>query len=146
MARLPIRGSCLCGAVRFELTAPPLFMACCHCSRCRKAGGGMAATVAVRSEDFRWVAGREHVVRYQPEPPWKLIRSFCGLCGTSLGEPDTNAEGGGFPIAASALDDDPGLRVVLHECVADKPAWLDLCDDAHQFPGSAHEHGEPSSE
>jgi hypothetical protein len=112
-------------------------MACCHCSRCRKAGGGMGATVAVRTEDLRWVSGPEHVVRYQPEPPWKLTRSFCGLCGTFLGEPDTNAEGGGFPIAASALDDDPGLRIVLHECVADKPSWLDLCDDAHQIPGPA---------
>jgi len=137
MPTLPIRGSCLCGAVRFEITAPPLFMACCHCSRCRKAGGSMNATVAVRSEDFRWVSGQEHVVRYQPEPPWTLIRSFCGICGAFLGEPDTNAEGGGFPIAVSALDDDPGLRIVLHECVSAKPAWLDLCDDAHQLEGPA---------
>lgn len=74
-----------------------------------------------------------------------LIRSFCGICGAFLGEPDTNAEGGGFPIAAGALDDDPDLRIVLHECVADKPAWLDLCDDAHQLPGPARDVLEPGA-
>ena len=81
-----------------------------------------------------------------PSPAGAVVDiSFCGICGAFLGEPDTNAEGGGFPIAASALDDDPGLRIVLHECVADKPAWLDLCDDAHQLQGPAEGNLEPGS-
>mgnify|MGYP000057617086 CR=1 FL=1 len=28
-------GSCLCGAVRFEITQAPLWAHNCHCSRCR---------------------------------------------------------------------------------------------------------------
>ena len=131
MGDKPIRGSCLCGGVRFEITGKPLFMACCHCSRCRKVGGG--TSVAVRAEHFRWVRGRELVAQYQPEPPYHLIRCFCRVCGSYLGEPDTNDQG--FPIAASALDDDPGVRRVLHEHVAEKPPWYEITDALPQFPG-----------
>lgn len=127
-----IRGSCLCGGVRFELTAPPLWMSRCHCSRCRKAGAG--PVVAVRARDFRWLAGEELVARYTPDPSYTLVRCFCRICGTPLGEPGTNERG--FPIAASALDDDPGVRLALHEYVAEKPDWVELHDDLPKFPGS----------
>ena len=30
----PIRGSCLCGGIRFEITGPPLWMAWCNYTRC----------------------------------------------------------------------------------------------------------------
>ena len=62
------------------------------------------------------------------------MRCFCGVCGTPLGEPDTNSTG--FPIAAIALDDDPLVRTCLHEHVADKPAWYEITDDAPRFEGS----------
>ena len=119
-----IRGSCLCGGIRFEVTGEPLTMAYCHCSRCRKAGG--IANVMVRAKDFRWTQGRELVSSYKPEPPWNLIRSFCKVCGTYLGEPETHPEA--FTISAHAFDDDPRIRPVLHEQVASKPPWYELTD------------------
>ncbi|MGH7288402.1 MAG: GFA family protein [Myxococcota bacterium] len=131
MTDQPIRGSCLCGAVRFEIAGRPLWMTWCHCSRCRKVGG--MANVTVRAEQFLWVQGRELVARYQPEPPFHLVRCFCRVCGSYLGEPDTNAKG--FPIAASALDDDPRVRPVLHEYVAAKAPWYEILDGLPQFPG-----------
>lgn len=132
-ASKPIRGSCLCGGVRFEITGAPLWMSRCHCSRCRKSGGG--TTVAVRARDFRFVQGAELVARYQPPPPYTLVRCFCRVCGTPLGEPETNPRG--FPIAAAALDDDPGVRLALHEHVAEKPAWYEIDDDLPKFAGHA---------
>ena len=129
MSPTPIRGSCLCGGVRFEITGPPLWLAYCHCSRCRKSGG--VANLSIRAEHFRWVQGKELVVRYEPEPPYHLVRCFCRVCGAYLGEPDTNPVG--FPIAASALDDDPGVRAVFHEWVSDMPAWYEILDDLPRF-------------
>jgi hypothetical protein len=124
-----IRGSCCCGAVRFELTAPPMMMATCHCSRCRKAGA--SAFVFVRGESFRWVAGEDQVATYAPPPPYKHARRFCRLCGTALGEPDPAQES--FPLNAHCLDDDPGVRNRFHEFVAEKPAWYEIADEAKQF-------------
>ena len=136
----PIRGSCLCGAVRFEIRRP-LWMSHCHCSRCRKSGG--TTNVSVRAEDFRWVKGREHVTRYEPEPPHTLVRCFCRVCGSYLGEPDTSPVG--FPVAATALDDDPGVRPILHEFVAEKPSWYEILDGLPQHAGPPPGFGGPPS-
>ena len=123
----PINGSCLCGAVRFALTAKPLSLSYCHCSRCRKQAGLFAAVLMVRREDFQLLSGAEHIRRFEPDAPFKHVRSFCGTCGSPLGEP--SAENDVFPLAASALDNDPGVRPVLHQNVASKPVWLVIPDD-----------------
>ena len=129
-----IRGSCLCGAVTFEITGKPRSLTYCHCSRCRKQAGVFAAVVMVRREDFRLLSGAEHIQRYVPEAPWRHVRAFCGACGSPLGEPSDEHEL--FPLAASALDDDPGVRPVLHQNVASKPAWYEITDGVKQIPGS----------
>lgn len=126
-----IRGSCACGTVRFELAQRPSMMATCHCSRCRKQGA--STFVFVRREDFTLVAGREAVAVFEPDPPFHFRRCFCCWCGSALGEILEEAES--FPVAANALDDDPGLAVRFHEFVADKPAWLVIGDAAPQFAG-----------
>ncbi len=131
MSDVLIRGSCLCGKIRFEIRDKPLFMSSCHCTRCRKAGG--STTVAVHAEQLRWLKGEDLVVRYRPEPPYHIVRCFCGRCGTYLGEPDPGARG--FPIAAAALDGDPGVRRVLHEHVAERAPWYEIDDELPQFPG-----------
>ena len=126
-----ISASCCCGAVRFELSEPPTMMAACHCSRCRKLGASVF--VFVRRETFRWLSGEELVRRYNPDPPYRYVRAFCGKCGTSLGEAGSDAAS--FPIAANVLDADPGVRTRFHEFVAELPPWVAICDDAKQFEG-----------
>lgn len=123
-----IDGSCCCGAVTFQLTSEPAMMGTCHCSRCRKVGA--STMVFVRKDSLRWLSGKGHVALYQPASPYKYGRCFCRICGTSLGE--ILSEEDSFPIAANALDTDPGLRNRFHEFVSEKPAWYDICDDAPQ--------------
>ena len=125
------RGSCLCGGVRFEITGKPLAMAYCHCSRCRKSGE--TAHVVVRAQDFHWLQGQDLVARYEPEAPWTNTRCFCRVCETGLGEPDSGSDY--FPIAAQTLDDDPGLRPILHEQVSGKPAWYEITDGLPEYEG-----------
>jgi hypothetical protein len=126
-----VNGSCCCGAIRFVVEAAPTMMARCHCTRCRKVGA--STFVFVARDTFRLLSGAEHVRDFQPAPPYAFVRSFCGLCGTALGEVGGTSDP--FPVAADALDDDPGVRVRFHEYVAEKPAWSVIGDDARQFPG-----------
>ena len=125
-----IRGSCCCGAIKFELLAAPGMMGTCHCSRCRKVGA--STFVFVEKDTFRWIQGRDFVSRYEPELPYKYARCFCRKCGTALGEIESQQDS--FPIAANCLDDDPVVRNRFHEFVKSKPAWYGICDDAKQFP------------
>lgn len=126
-----IKGSCCCGAVKFELLAKPSMMGTCHCSRCRKVG---ASTIAfIKREDLKWLEGRENVALYRPGPPYQYGRCFCRICGTSLGEILSESET--FPIAANALDADLDLKVKFHEFTSEMPGWYGICDEAPQFEG-----------
>ncbi|QHQ37005.1 GFA family protein [Algicella marina] len=126
-----IKGSCCCGAVRFELSAEPTLMGTCHCSRCRKVGA--SALVFVRREDLKWIAGQEEVRVFTPEAPYKYKRCFCGRCGSALGEILSDEDS--FPLSANALDGEFAVRNSFHEFIAEKPSWYEICDDAKQFEG-----------
>jgi hypothetical protein len=126
-----LRGSCLCGAVRFELTRPPRDMSQCHCLMCRRAHGSAYGTyLEADAAGHRIVAGAEHVVRYASSP--EAERRFCGICGSRL-----SFHAHGVParvwIAAGTLDDDPGLGVSHHIFVGSKAPWYRIADDLPQF-------------
>jgi hypothetical protein len=47
MTERNLSGSCFCGAVRYRLMRPPMFVNCCHCRDCQKQTGGAFAINAV---------------------------------------------------------------------------------------------------
>jgi hypothetical protein len=57
------KGSCLCGAVAFEVDSFLESAAHCHCSMCRKFHGAEYATyVSVSRESFRLLRGEDSVL------------------------------------------------------------------------------------
>ena len=59
-----VRGSCLCGSVKFEITGPLTKPLNCHCVQCRKQHGAVfRSRVRVRVDDFKWLQG-EGLVKY----------------------------------------------------------------------------------
>lgn len=57
-----LRGSCLCGSVRYEVGGPVHDVHHCHCSMCRKAHGAAFSTFArLDAAAFRVVAGADQV-------------------------------------------------------------------------------------
>ena len=101
-----LRGSCLCGGVRYEISGPLRGVLNCHCSMCRKAHGAAFRTRAsVNAADFRWVLGEELVTYYESSPG--NHRGFCRVCGSPLlSRFDFDPSAYGLPLGA--LDDDPG--------------------------------------
>ncbi len=120
-----IRGSCLCGAVQFEVDRVPGPFELCHCNRCRKSSGSAyMAGVGVRSAEFRWVQGQEHITVFElpvREHPPAYARPFCRMCGSPLPEPE--ASGSWREIPAGLLDDDPGIRPDRHIFVEHRAPW-----------------------
>jgi hypothetical protein len=131
-----IRGSCLCGGVRFEVTAAFLRAGHWHSSRCRKHSGTFGETQGrVPRAGFRLVAGEALLRVYRPAPG-AAAKVFCSVCGSSLfgGEwPD----GDEVSVRLGALDDDPGIRPGYHTFVGSKAPWETLPDDGlPRFDGS----------
>ncbi len=130
MQNKAIKGSCLCGAVRFEITSPVISMGNCHCTMCRKQHGTAFSTYCqVEKSGLRMTEGESHIQRYASSD--LAERSFCGDCGTKLTftyheMPES------IWIAAGALDDDPGVTPRYHIFVASKAPWYEIKDDIPQ--------------
>jgi hypothetical protein len=128
----PLRGSCSCGAVRFEVTAPFTTAGYCHCSRCRRRTGAMwSLNAAVGVEGFAILEGAEEVRTWRPEGG--APKSFCRTCGGHLfsGEPGTGPIG----VRLGTVDGDPGIRPRWHQWLEAAPEWEPIPDDGlPRFP------------
>lgn len=123
----PLRGSCLCGGVRFEVTAPFLWANHCHCSRCRKHSGAFGGTQGrVPREGFHLLAGKELIRIFRPDDG--RVKAFCSVCGSSLFGGEW-PEGDEVAIRFGALDGDPGIRPQFHLFVASRAPWDEIPDD-----------------
>jgi len=71
-------GSCHCGAIKFEVTAPIEPATRCNCSLCRRKGALMSPLFA--TDALRIMQGREHLTTYQFNT--RVARHyFCNVCG-----------------------------------------------------------------
>ncbi len=127
-----LKGSCLCGTVKFEISGEPSSLSYCHCSRCRKAAGVFSAVLIGKADDLIFTEGEDQIAKIDPGADWKHERCFCPHCGTSLGD---LAIGDIYVVAASALDDDPEIRPMAHIHTASKPNWYEITDGLPQFEG-----------
>jgi hypothetical protein len=104
-----VRGSCLCGAVGYEVRLPFARFVNCPCSRCRKvSGSAFAANANVAPDAFRWTFGESIVVRYDLPEARSFASSFCGRCGSPV--PHSTRSGREVIIPAGSLDDDPQAK------------------------------------
>src|SRR5260221_12862403 len=103
-----LRGSCLCGGVRYEISGALSGALNCHCSMCRKAhGAAFRSRARVRAADFSWVEGEELVTYYESSAGNRRV--FCRVCGSALLiRFDHDPSIYGLPL--DALADDPGLK------------------------------------
>ncbi|WP_066270109.1 GFA family protein [Hydrogenophaga palleronii] len=77
------RGSCLCGGVRYELTADIQAVTHCHCSQCRKAhAAAFGSYGSVRRPNHVFTQGVDLLRHYRSSA--HVTRSFCSVCGSAM--------------------------------------------------------------
>ncbi len=132
------RGTCLCGAVRYEFTAAFELMMHCHCSMCRKHHGAPFATFAAAPfTAFRWLSGEHEVAAFASSEHGR--RFHCRRCGSVT---PTLLPEAGFAIApAGGLETDPGIRPQAHMFVGSKAPWYTIADSLPQHEGNPPEFG-----
>lgn len=127
-----IPGSCLCGAVRFEVWGPFEAFHLCHCSRCRKStGSAHASNIFTGPDHIEWLAGIDSVVRFDLPTAERFAKCFCSTCGSLV--PYVNRPRTALLIPAGSLDADPGVRPDDHIFCADRGAWEDAAATAPRF-------------
>ena len=129
MTRKSQSGSCLCGAVRYEIDGPLRKVVYCHCEQCRKTSGHFVAATAVDHENLQ-ISEDSGLAWYRSSDIAK--RGFCRHCGSSLFW--APAHGKYMAIMAGALDAPTGLTSREHIHVDDKSDYYELTDGLPQFP------------
>ena len=118
-----MRGSCLCGAVRYEIDKLDGAIAHCFCQSCRKAhAAAFASTARVDRTHFRWLSGADKLTSFESSPG--KLRHFCSVCGSHV-----LAERATVPdqviLRVATLDADPGQRPEMEIWRAHRVPWLD---------------------
>ncbi len=121
---MTVRGSCLCGQVRYSVEGPLRPVIACHCTQCRKTSGHHVAATSARRDH---VTTEGHVTWYASSPSAR--RGFCGVCGSNM---FWDGPGTHLSIFAGTLDDDPPLRLAGHIYCADKGSYYAIADGLPQ--------------
>ncbi len=125
-----LRGSCLCGAVAFVLTTPPIVISNCHCIMCRKHHGAAYATfLRIARDGFEILRGADQIRTYASSPGAE--RRFCATCGAKLLFV-LHAYPSLLWVVVGALDDEPRLRPKYHIFAASKAPWFEIHDSLPQ--------------
>ncbi len=77
-------GGCLCGAVRYELTAEPVATMVCNCTICQRSSGSALSTIALVAREALSVEGELKGYEYAGDSGNKLEINFCPNCGAPV--------------------------------------------------------------
>lgn len=121
-----LRGSCLCGSIRYVVVGAPLYAGYCHCSECRKfSGSAFSATIGVRLTDLRVDDAGDYLGTYRKTEMSAM--KFCRNCGSSLFVEKTGY--GLVHLRMGTLDSDTPMKPQAHVHVSSKAPWYDIPDD-----------------
>jgi hypothetical protein len=125
---MALTGGCVCGGVRFEVSAALVSAGWCHCTRCqRRTGAHASPSGATAPGSFRIVQGEDLVTEFAP-PGGGFIKAFCSVCGGHLYS--RSPEGWDrVGVRLGAIDGDPGIRPQWHQHTGTAAVWHPLPDD-----------------
>lgn len=114
-------GQCLCGAVRYRITAEPIFTRICWCRDCQHIAANGTVNILVPAAALE-VSGSTSAYGSTADSGNLITRHFCPSCGSHLfagssGRPQYTV------VRAGTLDDPSSIAPVANIWAASAPAW-----------------------
>jgi hypothetical protein len=123
-------GSCLCGAVCFEVDGGLKAPDACHCSQCRRQSGHYWASTNVPRGALR-LRGEDKLTWYPSSE--KVRRGFCSVCGSAV---FWDPAGHDFiAVGMGAFDKPTGTHLEKHIFTADKGDYYNIADGLPEHDG-----------
>lgn len=122
----PYTGGCLCGEVRYRISADPGPSRICWCRDCQRIASNGTANVIFPSAAIE-VLGVTGQHAKAADSGNTVVRRFCPKCGTQLFS-DSSGRQGLTVVRLGTLDDPSAIRPTSNIWRASAPAWA--CVDA----------------
>lgn len=122
-------GGCLCGAVRYRSTAPPVRCVICHCEQCRKhSGAPCLGFVHFPGDAFEWLSNEPRRFRSSAYAE----RGFCERCGSTLSMHEEVLEDR-VQVAVGSLDEPDRVAPQDHVWTRSRISWFEVADELPRF-------------
>ena len=127
-----LAGGCMCGAVRYTISAAPMASGLCHCNRCRpQSGSAFSTIIIIRRETFA-IEGETKVFDDIGSSGLHVARRACARCGSPLTtEPDVAPEL--MFVKAGGIDDNEWFHPAMELFVTRRRPWVAPVPGAQQF-------------
>ena len=130
----PIKGTCHCKLVEFELNGDPKLVVNCHCDDCKKRNGSAYSTyMAVQQNELNIVKGADSITGYTIENVGE--KHFCANCGTPIYNNNYRYPGL-YMVFYGAVNSDGNLTPSFNVFCENKHKWVDTISDIQSFQGS----------
>ncbi len=132
----PITGGCLCGAIRYAITAPLGGLRACHCTHCQKTSGtGASVNAVIQSKDFTLTQGSPKRYAAKADSGRILSRYFCADCGSPIYSQRENSPER-MVVRAGTLDDSSAMKIVANIWTKSARSWSWIDPATEQLPGN----------
>jgi hypothetical protein len=129
---IPFTGGCLCGQIRYECSAEPVFGGNCHCRDCQKTSGSAYSPVIFVPSSAVKISGDVKYFESDGDSGHSVSRGFCPNCGSQLfGRPEMAP--GMMGIRAGSLDDPTWFNPVMDIYTASAQPWDFMNPDLQKF-------------
>ncbi|WP_425409602.1 GFA family protein [Hyphococcus sp.] len=126
---LPLAGGCQCGALRYELSAPPLMLYACHCTNCQKqTGGAFVLSTGIVENALAFTQGEPARFEWVSDAGNQRYGLFCGACGGRIANGQTPSIGV-LSLRAGTFDNTSWVRPAAHIWVKSAQSWVRFQDD-----------------
>lgn len=126
-------GGCLCGAVRYRVTAEPISMRLCWCRDCQYLAAGNATANVVFPSDAITITGALSDYTGTADSGNVMHRKFCSTCGTPMFS-QAESRPHLIIVRAGTLDDPEQVRPIASIWTESAPSWACIHQNLHQFP------------
>jgi hypothetical protein len=126
-------GGCLCGRVRYTITADPALAGICHCRNCQRYTGSSFESVMAFPSDAVNVQGELKTYQDTGDSGQPVYRRFCPNCGSGM-----IAEADGLPglrlVLVGTLDDPSVFNPTMELYCSSAQPWVHAGGERTRFP------------
>jgi hypothetical protein len=131
-----VKGSCLCGDIKFELSIERLKIYQCHCNLCRKQTGTASSCGSVVSEEnFSWLTGEHLITKWEKDSGF--TSHFCSACGSSV--PNKFRDNPFYWVPAGTIDSDK-VDTVVNIFTGEKSHWSNVDSSVNSYKNRSQVH------